>query len=173
MPKFYYFATLKERDTKLEELWTQFEDVPMDPDTECMEEPFLDFPAGTPREDIWHWFIERHSKGVAYLLYGDGVDRTAGLAELAYAKTLCVDCGSLDCAFCNDGICKFPLVYGHNRDINNEGGCNDYVFVPHKDATIPEQENEEFCQACGCRVLDGRCTNYKCHLHYAEPESAH
>lgn len=57
-------------DRKLEKFWEQFEDVPMDPVTECMEAPFLDFPAGTHREEIWHWFDERHSKGVAYLLYG-------------------------------------------------------------------------------------------------------
>jgi len=62
--------TLAERDAKLESLWAEFGDVPMDPKTECMEAPFLDFPVGTPREDIWHWFDERHSKGVAYLLYG-------------------------------------------------------------------------------------------------------
>lgn len=35
-----------------------------------MDEPFLGFPAGTHREDIWHWFDERHSRGVAYLLHG-------------------------------------------------------------------------------------------------------
>lgn len=29
------------------------------------------FPAGTEREEIWHWFDERHPKGVAYLLYGE------------------------------------------------------------------------------------------------------
>ena len=62
--------TLAERDAKLESLWAEFGDVPMDPKTECMEAPFLDFPAGTAREDIWHWFDERHSNGVAYLLYG-------------------------------------------------------------------------------------------------------
>lgn len=65
-----YFESLKERDQALENMWNEFADVPMNPDTECMEEPFLDFPAGTRREDIWHWFDERHSKGVAYLLYG-------------------------------------------------------------------------------------------------------
>ena len=58
--------TLRERDTQLEKLWKQFGDVPMNPDTEKMEEPFMDFPAGTDREEIWHWFDERHSKGVAY-----------------------------------------------------------------------------------------------------------
>lgn len=62
--------TLRERDIELEKLWKQFEDLPMDPDTEKIEEPFLSFPAGTDREDIWHWFDERHSKGVVYLLYG-------------------------------------------------------------------------------------------------------
>ena len=51
------------------ELWHQFEDVPMSPFTEKMEQRFLNFPAGTHREAIWHWFDERHSKGVAWLLY--------------------------------------------------------------------------------------------------------
>lgn len=59
--------TLRERDALLEELWKQFGDVPMDPSTETMEAPFLDFPAGTSRVDIWRWFDERHSKGIAYL----------------------------------------------------------------------------------------------------------
>lgn len=73
-----YFESLEERDQALESVWHEFADVPMNPDTERMEEPFLDFPAGTPREDIWHWFDERHSKGVAYLLYG----QEAGDVEL-------------------------------------------------------------------------------------------
>lgn len=62
--------TLAERDAALKELWDAFGDVPMNPETECMEAPFLGFPAGTHREDIWRWFDERHSKGVAYLMYG-------------------------------------------------------------------------------------------------------
>lgn len=65
-----YIEPLAERDKALEAMWREFADVPMNPETECMDEPFLDFPTGTPREDIWHWFDERHSKGVAYLLYG-------------------------------------------------------------------------------------------------------
>ena len=63
-------STLAERDAELERLWAEFDDVPMNPETECMDEPFLGFPVGTHREDIWHWFDERHSQGVAYLLYG-------------------------------------------------------------------------------------------------------
>lgn len=57
-------------DAELEELWGEFGDIPMNPETECIEEPFLGFPAGTNREEIWHWFDDRHSKGVVYLLYG-------------------------------------------------------------------------------------------------------
>ena len=62
-------ATLRERDRILEHFWAELEDVPMDPDTEGLEAPFLHFPVGTQREDIWHWFDQRHSKGVVYLLY--------------------------------------------------------------------------------------------------------
>lgn len=45
--------TLRERDAELEILWEKFSDIPMDPDTEKIEETFLNFPAGTDREDIW------------------------------------------------------------------------------------------------------------------------
>lgn len=62
------FMPLKQRDAELEKLWDEFTDVPMNPDTEKMEDAFLHFPAGTPREDIWHWFDERYSKGIAALL---------------------------------------------------------------------------------------------------------
>lgn len=62
--------TLKDRDNDLKELWEMFGDVPMNPETECMEEAFLGFPAGTHREEIWHWFDERYSKGVYALMYG-------------------------------------------------------------------------------------------------------
>ena len=61
----------------VEELWELFTDVPMDPATECMEEPFLFFPAGTPREEIWHWFDEQYPWGVVRLLYGMGERKEA------------------------------------------------------------------------------------------------
>lgn len=66
------FETLRDRDEILEELWAQFDDVPMSPKTECIESPFLMWGPGTSREEIWHWFDRRHSKGVPYLLYGGG-----------------------------------------------------------------------------------------------------
>lgn len=36
--------TLRERDAILELLWKQFEDVPMNPETEKIEAPFLHLP---------------------------------------------------------------------------------------------------------------------------------
>lgn len=66
--------TLKDRDIELEELWERFADIPMNPETECIEEPFMGWGVGIHREEIWHWFDERHSKGVAYLLYGEAAN---------------------------------------------------------------------------------------------------
>ena len=58
-------------DSEVEELWLSLDDIPMNPETERMEQPFLIFPAQTPREEIWKWFDKHHSKGIAYLLYGE------------------------------------------------------------------------------------------------------
>ena len=62
------------KDREVERLWDDLADVEFD-DSDFLDrdmtlvENWLEFPAGTPREDIWHWFDERHSKGVYYLLY--------------------------------------------------------------------------------------------------------
>lgn len=37
-------------------LWQKLEDHPYDPETECITAPYIIFPAGTHREEIWHWF---------------------------------------------------------------------------------------------------------------------
>lgn len=74
--------TLQKRDAALEQIWKQFADHPINPETEKIEAPFLHLPmsnddyfvsfdVGTTKEDIWLWFDERHSKGVLFLLYGD------------------------------------------------------------------------------------------------------
>ena len=56
------------RDVVVEELWDNLADVPIAPETEELDEPYYIWPKGTDKEDIWHWFDEHHSKGVAYLL---------------------------------------------------------------------------------------------------------
>lgn len=54
---------------KVKQLWEEFGDVPMDPETECIETPWLDFPAGTHREEIWYWFEETFDVSVYDLMY--------------------------------------------------------------------------------------------------------
>lgn len=58
-------------DGKLEYLWEKLGCVMID-DNECILEEFLGFTAGTFREEIWHWFDERYSKGVAGLMMKKG-----------------------------------------------------------------------------------------------------
>ena len=71
--------TLRDRDEALEELWAQLEDIPVDSDGKHLLEPFMGWGSGTDKEEIWHWFDRRHSKGIGYLLYSDGIDRTEAL----------------------------------------------------------------------------------------------
>ncbi len=62
----------KEIDAKLEKIWDELEDVLFDEDDNgelVLADNWYLFSKGTSREDIWHWFDERHSKGVAWLIY--------------------------------------------------------------------------------------------------------
>ena len=56
-------------DRLIENLWMIFADCEYDGETETILEDFMDFPAGTWREDIWHWFDKAYSKGVRELVY--------------------------------------------------------------------------------------------------------
>lgn len=120
--------TLQERDAVLERLWDEFTDVPMDPETEKMEESFLHFPAGADREEIWHWFDERHSKGVVYLLYGTEPKYSLkNMATLVHAQSLCTECDAEHCVFNPDGICKAPFVIGRTPSLSDDG-CADFCY---------------------------------------------
>lgn len=59
-------STIPFNDSELETLWKLFGDVTINNDDE-IEEDFIDFPAGTYRFEIWHWFDELYSKGVKAL----------------------------------------------------------------------------------------------------------
>ncbi len=50
-------------------LWNEFGAIPMNPDTEEIEEDWNGFPIGTHREEIWHWFEEYYDIYVADLMY--------------------------------------------------------------------------------------------------------
>lgn len=56
-------------DAELEQLWTEFADTPIN-DQDEIEEDFHLWKIGTNRFEIWEWFDEEHSKGVAYLMNG-------------------------------------------------------------------------------------------------------
>lgn len=60
-------------DRMLEQIWTELEDVAFIQDEDNMtvlDEVWEGFPVGTAREEIWAWFDEHHSKGIAYIMYG-------------------------------------------------------------------------------------------------------
>lgn len=59
-------------DSYIEKKWDELTDVLFDEKENgelVLEEAWYMFEKGTSREDIWHWFDERHSEGIAYLLY--------------------------------------------------------------------------------------------------------
>ena len=120
--------TLRERDQHLECLWNQFSDVPMDPKTEKMCEPFLHFPQGTDREEIWKWFDERHSKGVVFLLGFGEVEYAPELQKLFQRRSLCEECESETCGLNPEGVCLYPLLHGKKPAFNEEDGCTGFLY---------------------------------------------
>lgn len=54
----------------VKDLWEEFGEVPMNPETEEIEEPWKHFLPGTHREKIWHWFEEQFDISVAEDLMG-------------------------------------------------------------------------------------------------------
>lgn len=120
--------SLRDRDEVLEELWCEFENIPINPQTECIEAKFMGWGLGIHREEIWHWFDKRHSKGVAFLLYGTGIDRTPAVEKLLYLKQLCIECESISCQFNHGGECRFSLVHERKPRINDTDGCIDYDY---------------------------------------------
>ena len=58
---------MKITDENLEKMWDEFDDISID-EEECIDVNFYNWKKGTDRYDIWHWFDENHSKGVAWLM---------------------------------------------------------------------------------------------------------
>lgn len=59
-------------DGKIERLWDGMTDIPFDEDEDgdlYISRDYGPFHKGESREHIWHWFNEKHSKGIHYLLY--------------------------------------------------------------------------------------------------------
>lgn len=127
---------LRDRDDQIEDLWCMFEDVPMNPETERIEENFYRWNSGTHREEIWTWFDQRYSKGVYALLYGDGQDRTPDFAKMVYLNSLCGECeADNNCMWCVNGECRYPLVFEKKPAIEEKNGrqnCRSFctIMVP-------------------------------------------
>ena len=56
------------RPEDVKKLWEMFADVPVN-DVAQIEEPFIGFPAGTDRLEIFHWFDEHYPGGVIELMF--------------------------------------------------------------------------------------------------------
>ena len=66
---------------RAKELWMDFGDVPMNPETERIEVSWLGFLAGTHREVIWRWFEEYFDVSVAEDLMGCEMDEWFGIVR--------------------------------------------------------------------------------------------
>lgn len=62
-----YSFCKKFSDEQLAKLWGILGDIPVNKDDEILES-FINFPVGTHKEDVWHWFDEKHSEGVYVLM---------------------------------------------------------------------------------------------------------
>lgn len=51
-------------------LWKEFGEIPTNPETECIEETWCRFPAGTHREEVWRWFEETFNVSIGEDLMG-------------------------------------------------------------------------------------------------------
>lgn len=58
------------KQTYVRDLWEDFGEVPMNPETEELEIQWKHFLPGTHREEIWHWFEEQFNISVAEDLMG-------------------------------------------------------------------------------------------------------
>jgi hypothetical protein len=64
-----------EMDEFILRMWDDFSDAPFDESNTssglALSSDWHIFTKGTDREEIWHWFDSKYSKGVHNLLYGD------------------------------------------------------------------------------------------------------
>lgn len=125
-PMPWEMATIEDRDRKLEELWDELDGVPFDDDDPTgsdmkLAEDWNGFPKGTEREEIWHWFDRRYSKGVVHLLYCRGNPASKQFTSLYERSKLCIECDSETCAYNPQGICILPFGTGETPIINDDG----------------------------------------------------
>lgn len=57
-------------DNFLAALWDEFSNIPVDEDSDTIDDSFYIWKKGTDKTDIWHWFDNNHSLGLAVGLMG-------------------------------------------------------------------------------------------------------
>lgn len=68
-------------DANVSRLWEDLGNVPMDPETETIDEPWHGFIKGVYREDIWLWFEQSFDVRVYDLMYGQDKDEETDTEE--------------------------------------------------------------------------------------------
>lgn len=163
-------------DGDLEDLWRELADVPFDdndPDLDLtLAEDWKWFRKGTPREEIWHWFDERHSKGVAFLLYGpDGPERQEAPEEAPTpavgtsserpegAKGLlllyCRECGNIFGTFLREYQSEITCRCGHHIDLTVPLARYRFTcpYCQHEGWGKTNSEDPEIEVQCKCREM--------------------
>jgi hypothetical protein len=51
-------------------LWRDFGDIPLEGDSDTIDEKFLHFERGVCRFEIWHWFEDEFDVAVIDLMFG-------------------------------------------------------------------------------------------------------
>lgn len=70
-------ANLLSQD-QIKELWQELRNISVDYDDEeePIEQDFYHWPAGTPRETIWHWFDLAYDKGLYKLMFPNDLNHS-------------------------------------------------------------------------------------------------
>lgn len=91
-------------DQQIEKIWKEFADIPVDAE-DMIETNFHIWQAGEDKQLIWEWFDEHHSKGLAWLMYGDEGIIEAHREEIAER----VKDGYIE-GQTSDGLCAWSIV---------------------------------------------------------------
>lgn len=166
-------------DLDLENLWLELADVPFDdndPDVDMtLAENWKWFSKGTPREEIWRWFDERHSKGVAFLLYGAQDPEPQGAPEEAPApagggghisdkrpegargllRLYCRECGNTFGTFLKERQSEITCRCGHQIDLTAPLALYRFTcpYCQHEGWGKTNSEDPEIEVQCKCREM--------------------
>ena len=155
-------------DLDLENLWLELADVPFDdndPDVDMtLAENWKWFSKGTPSEEIWRWFDERHSRGVAYLLGEETPEKTptpAGGGQTSDKRSegakgllrlYCRECGNTFGTFLKERQSEITCRCGHQIDLTAPLALYRFTcpYCQHEGWGKTNSEDPEITIRCKC-----------------------